>query len=83
METIETKIKLEEFKAFALYETYYQLMMCLDISNVAKKHLNWLMNYHFRKVYGKQYNNNIYEIENEIYKCIATLKSNNVTQKIL
>ncbi len=76
MKTIESEIKLDEFKAFAIYEVYYQLMISLDLNKTTRKHLNSLMDYHFRKVYSKEYNKNFFDVTDEKYICIATLEKN-------
>ena len=72
--TIETEINLDEFKAFILFEMYYQNISNLEIDEETVKKINDIMDYHFTKVYGTEYNKIIYDIKSQIYKCIVSFE---------
>lgn len=72
--TIETEINLDEFKAFILFEMYYQNISNLEIDEETVKKINDIMDYHFTKVYCTEYNKRIYDIKSQIYKCIVSFE---------
>lgn len=72
--TIETEINLDEFKAFILFEMYYQNISNLEIDEETIKKINDIMDYHFTKVYGSEYNKRIYDIKSQFYKCIVSFE---------
>ena len=52
---IENKVTLAELENFILFKLYYERMMCLDLNHKMLKMLNCMINYHFDKIYGKEY----------------------------
>lgn len=52
---IEKEVTLGELENFMLFKIYYDRMLCLDLNSKMLKMLNCLMNYHFDKIYGKEY----------------------------
>lgn len=71
-----TDLNFNNLKRYFLFEIYYLEMMSEDIPERIKRNINELMNYHYKILYGKEYNKNYSEIEKEKFQCIAHLKHN-------
>lgn len=65
----EIKISVVELKQFVLFTIYYQEVMDLDKETTRK--INDIMDYHFSKVYGEEYNKNYMNIVDDTYQCIC------------
>ena len=51
----EKEVTLDELENFMIFKLYYERMSCLDLNSKMLKMLNYLINYHFDKVYGEEY----------------------------
>lgn len=78
MKVIESELSVGEFKALMLFEIYYQEMMCLldDNENHIKDLINEIMDYHFSKAYGAEYNKHYMNIVNTEFNCICKYEEN-------
>lgn len=69
-----TTLEYDDVRRFMLFNSYYQEMMSLDVSEDVKKIINNLMDYHFNKVFGERYNNEYSNIKSNMYQCITTFE---------
>lgn len=54
-----TELNFDELKSFVLYESYYQEVSNLDIDKEIMQKNNDICEYHYKKVYGNSYSQNI------------------------
>ena len=54
-----TELNFDELKSFVLYESYYQEVSNLDIAKGIMQTNNDICEYHYKKVYGNSYSQNI------------------------
>ncbi|MCM1052566.1 MAG: hypothetical protein NC483_01125 [Ruminococcus sp.] len=71
-----TDLDFNDLKRYFLFEIYYLEMISEDVPEGIKKKVNELMNYHYRILYGKEYNKKHSGIEKEKFQCITHLKHN-------
>lgn len=54
-----TELNFDELKSFVLYESYYQEISSLDIDKETMQKNNDICEYHYKKIYGNNYSQNI------------------------
>lgn len=54
-----TELNFDELKSFMLYESYYQEVSNLDIDKEIMQKNNDICEYHYKKIYGNSYSQNI------------------------
>ena len=72
--TVTTNIDYAELKQFVLFTIYYQEVMSSDLDKETTQKINDIMDYHFSKLYGEEYNKNYMNIVDDTYQCICTFE---------
>lgn len=68
-----TELNFDELKSFVLYESYYQEVSNLDIDKETMQKNNDICEYHYKKIYGDNYNE---DISNTKFQVITTFNKN-------
>lgn len=63
-----SELNFDELKSFMLFETYYQEISNLDIDKKIMQKNNDICDYHYKKIYGNNYDHNI---ENAVFQVIT------------
>lgn len=70
-----TELNFDELKSFVLYESYYQEISSLDIDKETMQKNNDICEYHYKKIYGNNYSQNI---SNTKFQVIIILDKNQI-----
>lgn len=66
-----TELNFDELKSFVLFESYYQEISSLDIDKETMQKNNDICEYHYKKIYGDNYN---VDITNTKFQVVIFLK---------
>lgn len=72
MEKVVKNIKFDDIKRFIMFEEYYQNMVSIDLDNSILKLLNDIMDYHYDKIFGKEYIDKSSDVVDIKFQCIYT-----------
>ena len=66
-----TELNFDELKSFVLFESYYQEISSLDIDKETMQKNNDICEYHYKKIYGDNYN---VDITNTKFQVVIFIK---------